>query len=73
MRPNPAEAKHSGKGAAKPAHSFLSAGISVSNSIMKRLEGTGPILQLYGKKGLVSLVPIKDLAKDQLHRDPPLE
>lgn len=42
----------------------------MSNLIMLRLEGTGPTFQLYGKKGLASLVPIKDLAKGRLPRDP---
>lgn len=59
-----------GRAAAKPAHSFLSAGVSASNLITRRLEGTGPVSQLHGKKGLASLLPVEVLANGRPQREP---
>lgn len=69
-RPNPPEVEQSGRAAAKAAHSFLSTGISASNLITLRLEGTDPTSQLHGRKGPASLVPVQDLANRRLHRKP---
>lgn len=43
------------EGNAKPAPSFLSAGVSVSNPIRIRLGGLGPALQLRGGRGQQAL------------------
>lgn len=47
-----------------------SPGISASNLIMLRLEGTDPTSQLDGRKGPASLVPVQDLANRRLHTEP---